>query len=449
MNHRCWPSPRTRVFFLLICVTVLLYSAPATGRMYIDINSPLQKKIPIAIPAFRHDGGDTPDQQVGKRLAETLSGALSFSAFFQPLDPAVFLQDPRQMGVELQEIKFPEWSFLGADFLIRGSYRLQGERLEVVVRLFDVIHQTQLLKKAYSGNLKSARQLILRFADDMMVFLTGEPGIFQTRIAFESDVTGHKEIYLADFDGANIHRLTHDNGLDLSPVWLPDGKKISFVSYKKANPDLYTMDLASNAVECISQRPGLNIAPAWHPAGGKLAATLTINGNPELYLLDSRGEILRQLTVNWGIDVSPSWSPDGRKLAFVSDRAGKPQIYIMDLASGNTSRLTFEGDYNVSPAWSPRGDLIVYAGLHEGHFDLFLISPDGRDLRQLTGGTGNNENPCWSPDGRMILFQSDRQDSNTLWVMLANGTEQRRLHLDLGGSHTDPAWSPRLTWTTP
>ncbi|MGD8253188.1 MAG: hypothetical protein PVF48_02215, partial [Syntrophobacterales bacterium] len=114
-----------------------------------------------------------------------------------------------------------------------------------------------------------------------------------------------------------------------------------------------------------------------------------------------------------------------------------------------SKRLTFEGDYNTSPAWSPRGDRILYTGLHAGRFDIFAINPDGNDLRQLTGGEGNNENPCWSPDGRLILFQSDRRGSPTLWVMQANGTDQRRLRLNLGGSQTEPDWSPRLTRATP
>ncbi|MGW8222543.1 MAG: Tol-Pal system beta propeller repeat protein TolB [Syntrophobacteria bacterium] len=440
---------RASFLCLAVFLLVIFQATPAGSRIYIDINSPLQKKIPIAIPSFRYEGTDGANQAMGKNLADILNNALSFSGLFRGLDPAVFLEDPEKMGVTKEEIKFSEWRFLGADLLVRGSYQVQGEQLGLVIRLFDVIHQKLLLKKTYTNDLGVARQTILTFADEMMSYLTGESGIFSTKIAFVGDATGHKEIYLADFDGSNVRQLVHDQNMSLSPTWSADGRKISYVGYKQGNPDLYTVDLFNKQVERISMRPGLNIAPAYHPKGGKLAATLSFTGNPELYLLDARGEILEQLTISWSIDVSSSWSPDGQKLAYVSNRAGKPQIYLLDLSSKRSTRLTFEGDYNTSPAWSPRGDRILYAGLHDGRFDIFMINPDGSELRQLTGGEGNNENPCWSPDGRLILFQSDRRGTPSLWVMQANGTDQRRLRLNLGGSQTEPDWSPRLTRATP
>ena len=456
MSYGNFLNVRTCLLCLLVTLLIIFQPTSTQSRIYIDINSPLQQKIPIAIPSFKQEGGEAAHKPMGKELAEMLSNGLDFSGLFSILDPAVFLQDPENIGVEKDEIKFPEWRFLGADLLVRGSYLVQGRRLQLEVRLFDIIHQKLLFKSTYGSDLAEARQTILRFADEMMLHLTGELGIFSTKIAFVGDVTGGKEIYMADFDGSNVEQFTYDRSIGLSPDWSGDGKKISYVSYKYENPDIYVADLITKAVNRITYGKGLNIAPAWHPKETKLAATLRRerrvaekSENPDIYLLDIRGKILRQLTANWAIDVSPSWSPDGQKLAYVSNRAGKPQIYVLDLASNRSKRLTFEGDYNTSPAWSPRGDRILYTGLHNGQFDIFMINPEGRELRQLTGGEGKNENPCWSPDGRLILFQSNRGGTTTLWVMQANGTGQRRLRLKLGGSHTEPAWSPRLTRTAP
>jgi len=449
MNFRNFRKLPVSVLGFVIIALTIFQVRPAGSRIYIDVNSPLQAKIPIAVPAFRFEGGDVTGRGLAKNMADTLSNALDFSGLFQLLDPAVFLQNPDEMGIAIQEIKFSEWRFLGADLLVRGSYRVQGERFELLINLFDVINQKLLLSRTYYNSVEDARDTILRFADELMLELTGELGIFHTKLAFVGDATGQKEIYVADFDGSHIRQLTNNRSMTLSPNWSNDGKQISFVGYKHGNPDIYTIDLMSKAIQRISMRPGLNIAPAYHPNGDKLAATLSFTGNPELYLLDLRGQILKQLTLSWAIDVSSSWSPDGSKLAYVSNRAGKPQIYLLDVNKETTTRLTFEGDYNTSPAWSPRGDRILYSGLNDGKFNIFMISPDGRELSQLTGGEGNNEDPCWSPDGRLILFHSDRHGTPTLWVMQANGTDQKRLRLNLGGSHTEPDWSPRLTKMSP
>ncbi|UCE82525.1 MAG: Tol-Pal system beta propeller repeat protein TolB [Deltaproteobacteria bacterium] len=451
MNCRRSRKFRTYLLYLSVSLLVILQATPAASRLYIDIDSPMQKKLKIAIPRFRTEGGTAADQLIGRELAEILSNALDFSGLFQILNPAVFLQDPEQMGVELQEINFSEWRFLNVDLLVRGSYKIQGDLMVLTVRLYDVIQQKRLLRKTYGDRIANARQTILDFADEIMLELTGQRGIFQTKIAFVGDTSGQKEIFLADFDGSNIVQLTHNRNISLSPAWSADGKKISYVGYQKNSPDLYIVDLITRAVQRL-RMGSLNIAPAWHPKEAKLAATLsreTSRTRTDLYLLDVQGQIVRQLTNSWSIDVSPSWSPDGRKLAYVSNRAGKPQIYVLDLDTGRSTRLTFEGDYNTSPAWSPRGDRIAYAGLHNGQFDIYTIRPDGRELLQLTGGAGNNEDPCWSADGRLILFQSDRQGSNNLWLMLANGADQRQLRLNLRGSQTEPSWSPRLTWTPP
>jgi TolB protein len=433
-------------FALTVSLMVICQTPPAAARIYIDINSPLQRKIPIAIPAFKYELTYHP---VGQKAAEILSDALSFSGLVQVLNPAVFLQDPQEMAVNLEGIKFAEWRFLGADLLVRGSYQVQGDRLRMTIGLFDVIRQELLLERTYEDNIMAVRRNILRYGDEMVLLLTGEAGIFQSQIAFIGDGPGNKELYLAEFDGTNIRQLTHDGSLNLSPDWSSDGSRLAYVSYLQGNPDLYGMNLITKAVRLISNRPGVNMAPAWHPKNNKLAATLSVTGNSEIYLLDERGKVLQRLTKNWSIDVSPSWSPDGQKLAYVSNRSGKPQIYILDMKTKRSRRLTFEGAYNTSPAWSPRGDRIAFSGMHKGRFNLFLIDPEGKNLRQLTGGAGNNENPCWSPDGRLILFQSNRHGRTTLWVMLANGRDQRKLRLKLNGAHTEPTWSPRLTRRVP
>ena len=138
---------RTSLFCLSVTLLVLLQASPAASRIYIDIHSPTQKKIPIAIPEFRHQGGDIATHPTGTKLAGILSSALAFTGLFRVLNPAVFLQDPQKMTIEFIKIKFGEWSFLGADLLVRGGYSIEGDRLRMVIRVFDVIHQKLVLER--------------------------------------------------------------------------------------------------------------------------------------------------------------------------------------------------------------------------------------------------------------------------------------------------------------
>jgi TolB protein len=275
--------------------------------------------------------------------------------------------------------------------------------------------------------------------------LTGHEGIFSSQIAFISTTTGHKEIYLADFDGHNPRQFTNTEAITLFPAWSSDGQWLAFTDYRRGKPDLYIRHIREQQGTVISLK-GSNLTPAWVPGQFALAASLSYEGNPAVYLLTGKGKIIKKLTNHWGIDVSPSWSPDGQIVAFVSDRSGSPQIYIKDVNDGKVRRLTYEGNYNTAPQWSPRGDYIAYTRLgKEDGVNIYVIRPEGHDSIQLTQNAGNNESPTWSPDGSLIAFSSTREGPSRIYVMNANGANQRRL-LALEGEQTNPSWSPRLSY---
>lgn len=409
--------------------------------VYIDITQPSFQRLPIAIPDFKYEAAN--QTQLAREMARALSDDLDYSGVFRPLDPRGFLQNPQAVGITQNDIKFLEWRRLGAEFLARGAYLVQGSSLRLEMRLFDVVADRMVIGKVYEGQVQDWRAMIHRFADEILLALTGERGVFGTKIAFVQVQGTDKEIYLVDFDGSNPVQVTHDKSIALSPAWSPDGGQLAYVSYKEKGPKIYIVSLLSGAQRLLCGYPGLNISPAWRPNSQELAVTLSKDGNPDIFLVSSTGAIMRQLVQSWAINVSPSWSPDGSKLAFVSNETGSPQVYVLDVNSGRKQRITFSGDYNTSPAWSPKGDWIAYSGLSGGRHNIFVIRPDGSQVRQLTHGEGNNESPTWSPDGRMLAFSSTRQGNSAIWVLLMNGAGTRRL-TNLGGSQEMPDWSPRL-----
>jgi len=437
MRYRRW------VICLLACAagafSILPVWAQSETYQYIDIRNPFLRKIPLAVPLFKNQTGGPREDENSRKAVEVMGASLDFTGYFKILDRAAFLFDPQKSGVAAADINFQNWTVIGAELLITGIFEQAGDNVTMELRLFDTIRSRQALGKRYSGNVAETRKMILRFCSEVIYYLTGNRGIFDSKIAFVSTGSGKKEIYICDFDGYNPTRLTYNDSISLFPSWSSNGQYLAYTSYKGGKPDIYIRNLADKRESVIAQE-GLNITPAWAPGRLELAATMSFSGDQEIYLLTGTGKMIKRLTNNRGSDVSPTWSPDGRKLAFVSNRTGGPQIYVLDLDSGNERRLTFEGKYNTQPAWSPRGDKIAYSGQVGGFHQIFVIDVDGRNPVQLTRDGGDSESATWSPDGSLIMFNSTREGPSRLYVMTAFGTDQRRLLL-LNGEQTNPKWS--------
>ncbi len=427
-------------FVLGILLSVMLPNVPYANAQYdyIDITKPFLRKIPIAIPVFKAINGTAPERETGEKGAEILSDTLAFTGYFSLLDRKAFLVDPQKAEITLEGINFRNWTVSGAELLITAGVVIHDDILHLEMRLFDTFQQRMIVGKRYTGAPEDLRKIILRFAGETVFYLTGNRGIFDSKIAFISTGTGHKEIYLCDFDGQNVRQFTHHNSITLFPAWSSDTQWIAYTSYAQGKPDLYIQHVKKKR-GFIVDKDGLNSFPAWVPGKFELAATLSFSGDQEIYLLSGEGKIIKQLTNNKEIDVSPTWSPDGKKMAFVSRRAGSPQIYIKDVENGNVRRLTFQGNYNTQPAWSPLGDKIVYSSMDRSGLNISMMGVDGSGPIQLTH-KGSNESPSWSPDGSMILFSSTREGPSRIYVMTAFGGDQRRL-LSLPGEQSNPRWS--------
>ena len=445
--------------FIVVALFLLagICGEPLRAKVYIDIRSPFFRRFPIAISPFKTPQSSSDSMKLGERATDILSDDLSLSGFFALLDPKTFMENhvrippaegapgsgPGPAGMDLEGIDFRKWAHIGAEALVKGEVTYKDLSFSLEVRLYDVVKKELIIGKRYIGEIPDLPRMVHRFADEIIFALTGEQGIFQTKVVFVSKATGNKEIYLMDFDGRNVTQITRHQSICLSPRWSPDGAKIAFTSYKAGNPDLYIKDLRTGEERNISHYPGLNISPAWAPDGQRLALTLSKDGNPEIYTIRQDGSGLVRLTNHPAIDVSPTWSPDGKKIAFVSNRGGNPQIYLMDANGENVQRLTFEGKYNTHPAWSPRGDRIAFDSLKDGTHNICTIHPDGSDFRVLTANLGRCEAPSWSPDGRHLVFNSSKDGGPHIFLIDAEGTRIKKLTFQKGGD-TDPNWSPRF-----
>ncbi len=414
--------------FFLLFVPV---QAPAKDMVYLDITSPDARKINIAVPWFTDKLHTEQLAVYGGKLADTLGKALNFHGIFSLIPVSQY--GKRQDA---------NWKALGADFVLLGSYTLTEKGVQLEIRLLDVADNSMLMGKRYNGTLDHEKDMLFRFADSVILEMTGQNGIASTKIAFISDKSGFKELYTTDIIGKDVRQVTRHKNLVVSPRFLPGGRYLTYTSYHSGNQNLYITDLKqSKTTRALSRRKGMNLAPAWSPDGKKMILTLSKDGNPDLFLMDRKGEILKQLTRHSGINVSPTWSPDGKQIAFVSDRSGRPQIYVMNLKNDNVQRLTFQGNENAEPNWSPKGDMITYSSLVNGSYQIFTMVPQpDRNGTQITSGPGEHESPTWSPDGKQILFSLRKGDQQKVYAILKNGNHLRQL-FNFSGHQTYPRWT--------
>ncbi len=421
---------------LLVCAVV-----QAQDYDYINISNPFLNKTPVAVTRFKTFNGHEEEVAQGVKAEQILTAGLDFTGYLKVMDPVAFLADPAESGIQLGQINFRDWTGIGAELLVTGGIEEAEGQVKLELRLMDTFNTKLLVGKIYSGPTAHLRGMVHRFCAEVAKALTGNYGVFGSKIAFVSTVKGNKEIFTCDFDGFNPVQVTRHKSISLSPAWSSDGQWLAYVSYARGKPDIYIKNLKDNIGSIINYK-GINISPDWMPGELKLAATLSYQGNQEIYLLTREGEIIKRVTKSWGSNVSPKFSPDGSALAFTSSRTGNPQIYIQAADSQEAQRITFNGKYNTSPAWSPDGKKIAYVGIEQNKINIFVIPVDpfiGTPV-QLTVNQGDNEDPCWSPDGSLIVFKSTREGGTAhLFVMTAAGTDQRRL-LGMAGAQSEPDW---------
>jgi len=419
-------------FLLTVLVTLSIPLNTLAERVYLDITASDVRKIVIAIPDFAGSVTDPAARKRGRAMADLLGRALELHGFARIVDPATY-----GSGQEA------DWQQYGVDFVVRGKYSLSGKQLVIEGRLQDIAENRMLAGRRYKGQPGQQDDMVLRLADALVKEFTGEEGISRTSIAYVSDETGAKEVFISDVLGRTKRQITRHRHLCVSPRFTPDGNFLAYTTYHRGNQDLYITDLRQNKVtRALSRRKGMNLAPAFAPDGRTMVVTLSKDGSPDLYLLNRKGKILKRLTRGMGINVSPSFSPDGTSLVFVSDRSGQPQLYRMEMATGQVRRLTFDGQENSEPSWSPKGDMIVYTGRTGGQYHLFLISADGGQPRQLTSGWGDFESATWSPDGKQVVFSRKRNGHSEICTIFTSGKDLRVL-LPMGGNQSYPRWSPR------
>ncbi|MDC9725829.1 MAG: Tol-Pal system beta propeller repeat protein TolB [Gammaproteobacteria bacterium] len=406
--------------------------------LIIEITGGSEAALPIAIVPFGSEGFSAPED-----ISAVIQNDLSRSGRFAPLPEGDLISSPH----EKSEINFKDWRLLRSEGLLVGKVSsVDGETYQVQFQLFDVYKGQQLVGKRYQVAASGLRRLAHQISDQVYQALTGEIGVFSTRLAFVSvmdNVDGSKRytLQVSDSDGANPRTVLQSKQPILSPNWASDGERLAYVSFENGKAEVFVQEMRSGRRNSVAAFKGLNSAPAWSPDGKKLALTLSKAGNPEIYVLELASGKLSRVTHNsQAIDTEAVWMPNSRELLFTSDRGGRPQIYRVSADGGRAKRVTFEGRYNASPDISSDGQTLAMVHGLNGRFYIAVQDLDSSAVLVLTE-TGRDESPSFAPNGRMILYATEENGHGELAGVSVDG----RIHQRLGESDRDvrePAWSP-------
>lgn len=411
----------------IILLMGLLLGQPAQA-LDLELTQGINSALPVAVNAFGEDS-------VGGELGRVIEHDLAFSGQFKIV--AGVTTPVRSISVLKQ---------MGADSVVSGRVKpLGGSRYEVSFDLADAVAQGRILvSKSYQIQAGEARALAHHIADIVYQKLTGERGIFSTRIAYILVQRGHGatrySLEVADVDGYHPQSLLVSSEPIMSPSWSPDGRQIAYVSFEKKRSQIFTVNVETGQRRLITSFPGINGAPAWSVDGRQLAVVLSKSGSAKIYSVDLSSGQLKQLTFGDAIDTEPRFAPDGRSLLFTSGRGGSPQVYKLNLADGQVSRVTFDGNYNARASYTPDQRNIVM--LHrENHQFNIAVQPASGGRANVVTFSSLDESPSISPNGRLILYATRNQDKGVLGVVSVDGRIRMRLP-SRDGDVQEPAWSP-------
>ena len=229
-------------------------------------------------------------------------------------------------------------------------------------------------------------------------------------------------------DGSGSRRLTETDAAESAPALSPEGTQIAYASNASGEREIYVMRADGTRIRRLTQNPARDdSSPAWSPDGRYLAWS----SEADVYVMKADGSAKRPVAATTLEELDPAWSPNGLELVYST--AG--DLFAVPAAGGTPRQLTSGPANDREPDWSSRGE-IVYAS----DTAIFAVPAAGGAPRQLTAGIPVDSSPSWAPDGLRLAFARASASGTDLYVATGGGTVARRLARD----GAEPDWGRLL-----
>ena len=413
----------------LLFLAVLLCQSTAIAQFRVDVSGVGLTQVPVSIAAFKGEAVST------QKISAIVAADLERSGQFRHIDAG---------PVVLDENTQPDMSAFrqkAVDAMAAGSVtRLADGRFDVRFRLWDVVKGSNLGGKQYTVVAPSLRTAAHNISDYIYEKLTGEKGVFSTKLAYVTKVGASYTLWTADSDGENAIAQLRNTEPIISPSWSPNGALLAYVSFESRKPEVWVFDMNTRSRRLIAGFKGSNSAPSWSPDGRTLAITLSKDGNSQIYSVSASGGEPTRLSRSEGIDTEATYTADGKSIYFMSDRGGSPQIYRMSSSGGSATRVTFSGNYNISPTLSPDGKWLAYISRVGGGYKLFAMDLATGVANAITD-TNSDEKPSFAANSKLIVYATKLQGREALMTTTVDGRVKAKLG-GVGGDIREPAWAP-------
>ncbi len=267
--------------------------------------------------------------------------------------------------------------------------------------------------------------------------LLRNPSISKTHVTF---VYGG-DIWVADKNGQNPRRLTTNPGVEMNPIFSPDGKQIAFTGNYDGNTDVYTIPVVGGEPKRITFHPAADVVRGWLSNDEVYFQTtreFQYSLGSRLYKTKLAAENATPLMMPEAYQGTPS--EDGRYWAYIKntdpterDRVafkryrggGMPSIWVFDTKTKNVEVIPGENCNDVKPVWL--GSKIYFLSDRDKIVNIYSYDTKSKKVEKLTDykdydvrtlqGLGNEL--TFEYDGRVHILDLGTKNVNTLKIALA------------------------------
>ncbi len=320
-------------------------------------------------------------------------------------------------------------------------------------------------------------------------------------VAFASDSTGSRQIWVRLLAGGPALQLTHEAGDHLAPRWSADsaslfyytppssstsqatvwevsalggpsrrlfeslseidashdGKSLAFFRLDGGQIQLVRTDSDAGHPQVLAQFPAKTGCrqPRWSPDDSAIAfISASDRWTDDVYYVSSAGGAVHKVTADAGLFAGFSWLPDGSGLVYSSSRNSTllylPNLHLWRIAldGSKLQQLTFGEESDESPDVDSRGRIVM--SRRHINFDIWKFPIDfdpAANVRQgvrITHQTGQVQTPSLSPDGRELVYLSDTGGHGNLWILNLSSGQSRQITFEKDPRLITgvPLWSP-------